>query len=258
MPIASDNRAAVAAAAETERWREISDLTTALGSAATGAVAPLEAAVIPEHQPAEDLARRARRWGYGLGDADLADLARFAGALANTEAWAWNSGEHPVATQSYEERRFLFGDRLLPWAVPPLAAVGPARPRLPDQRDRATVLLLTLADTHRPAPLLSGPEGIYAPGEDSYGAVDSALPARLVSLRGGCVLLDELRGALGLPERGHIGDLPPGSGREPLAEHYASESFRWTQLAADAPGSAALWTDLATRARATAAALRST
>ncbi len=202
--------AASAARAEAAAW-----VALARDPATSGLT---EAGVVGVYDPRADLERRAGDWGYPLGAGDLADLCRFAAALAVAEAEAWQADEPHVATRAYEARRFLAGDRILHWAVP--ATEGAAAERL-----------LDLGDLLRPAPALAGGEGLYPPGEDAYGPLEAEAPAG--SLWSGAV------------------------GIEPTAEAYAEAVAGWRRLAAAHQGTGALWLALAARAERTAARLRS-
>lgn len=153
----------------------------------------------------------------GIADDDLASLARFASGLCEAEARGWEEEDRDVATRAYEERRFLVGDRIIAWAVPWLDAVGAH-----EERD----FLLDRGDEMRVAPILPGREGLQPAGEDSFG-----------SLRQGIGMVDSLwSGAVTF-------DSPPD---------YLKAATKWEALAAEHPGSAQLWTDLAERARRSA------
>ena len=233
MPTGTPPDAAGAAEADAGTWAELA--TAWREEERPGRWAerpPREAAVVVFHDPAEDLARRAAAWGHELPGVDLGHLAAFAAGLARVEAEAWRSGAGDVAMRAYGERRSLLGDRILHWAVPWLDAVA-RRHRLAIAR-RHRDLLLALGDEHRPAPRLTGGEGLHPPGEDSFGPVEPALPLGdlLRSLWSGAVLLGPV------PH-----DPAPG---------YAAAARRWRRLAARHPGSAALWWDLAERASSTA------
>lgn len=119
--------------------------------------------------PTPDLVRRGRWWSHHFPSDRLGDLLAFGVALAQIEVEAWTSDDPVVATRAYEDRRFLFSDRIVHWVVPLTFAV----PGCDDIRSD----LLDLGDRLRPAPLLTGDEGIHPPGEDSFGPL--ALPLRV-------------------------------------------------------------------------------
>lgn len=202
------NPAAAAARAEVERWRVVIE----------GGWSVTERAVVVYFDPAEDLERRARSWNHRLEGHGLSDLALFGAGLAAAEADAWEQDEPHVATRALEDRRFLLGDRLLHWAVPWLAE------QPGDQSRRAMVTLLELGEEHRPAPLLAGNEGLFAPGEDSYGPADRR---PLDSVWCGAVI-------------------PPGVD---AAQCRARAQSRWEALCSAYPGSARFWHDLSLRCR---------
>jgi hypothetical protein len=217
MPTRPESPAADTARREAEGWADLAD-----GIDAAGLGTVTEHAVIPEFDPADDLARRARRWSYELPDHGLAHLCRLAAGLADVEAAAWADRDPIIATRAAEDRRFLFGDRIVHWAVPVLVAA-----------DSDVSILLTLGDRMRPAPAESVGEGLLLPGHDIYGPADEPTPldARLASLWGGW---------------------PPGHTRDgdPVA-HYARAAATWAGLATTHPGTEAMWTALAVRARKT-------
>lgn len=198
--------AAGAARAEVGVWRVVID----------GGWSITERDVVVYFDPAADLERRARSWGHQLEGHGLSDLALYGAGLAAAEADAWEQDEPHVATRALEDRRFLLGDRLLHWAVPWLAE------QPGEQAARAMTALLDLGEEHRPAPLLSGDEGLFAPGEDSYGPTDRS---PLDSLWCGAVI-------------------PPGID---AAQHRARARKRWEVLRSAYPGSARFWHDLSLR-----------
>ncbi len=197
------------------------------GLAGAGLPEVSEADVVRFHDPRADLERRARQWGYPLGAGDLADLCRFAAALALAEADAWEADEPHVATRAFEDRRFLLGDRIVHWAVPWLDAIGAV-----DARDA----LLDLGDRLRPAPRLTGREGSVPPGHDEYGPLSPDLPLSdlVASLWSGLV----------------------DGGADP--RRYEEAARRWERLGAERLGTAALWHALAGRAASTASRLAAT
>ncbi len=194
---------------------------------------PTEVAVVVFYDPADDLNRRAGKWGHQLPGNDLSSLASFAAGLARAEADGWETGARDIATRAYEARRFLLADRVVHWAVPWLDAVGRSH-----DTHRQTALadrdvLLALADEARVAPPIPGPEGIRVDGEDSYGPIDHPtpdLPGWKRSLWSGVIVLKSD---------------PPSE----LAGFFEDAANRWTQLATDHPGSAQLWIDLSQRAK---------
>ncbi len=208
MPIDSTDNSPAASAAESEleRWELIID----------GAWSVTEHDVVVHFDPAEDLARRVRSWNYELPSAGLADLAIFGAALAQAEADAWYHDEGHVATRALEDRRFLLGDRVLHWSVPWLAE------QQSDRAIEAMATLLMLGEEHRPAPLLSGDEGLFPPGEDSYGPFDQRP-------------LDSVWCGAWIP-----------NGADP-EQHLAVAKERWDHFVRAYPGSARFWHDLARR-----------
>lgn len=123
--------------------------------------------------PEQDLRRRGRRWGHELPSTRLPDVVAFGVALAGVEFAAWGDDDPVVATRAYEDRRFLFGDRLVHWVVPmALASVIPAAADL-------CAAMLRLGDRLRVAPDLTGTEGLHPPGEDSFGPFATPLAADL-------------------------------------------------------------------------------
>ena len=156
------SRAAVGASADRDRW---------LGAfRAAGTAMPLAREVdVTGFDPRADLDRRAARWSHHFETVHLPDVLAFGVALADVEIEAWGRDDAVVATQAYEDRRFLLGDRLVHWAVP--ASFGSSHPEAATLRSR----LLELGDVHRPAPLLTAEEGLHPPGEDSFGPLDVGL-----------------------------------------------------------------------------------
>lgn len=219
MPTRPESPAADTARREAEGWADLAD---DLDTAGLGDVT--EHAVIPEFDPADDLARRARRWSHELPGHGLAQLCRFAAGLADVEAAAWADRDPIIATRAAEDRRFLFGDRIVHWAVPVLVATG-----------ADASFLLTLGDRMRPAPAESVGEGLLLPGHDIYGPADEpATPdARLASLWGGW---------------------PPGyEQKDDPVGFYLRAAAIWAELAAKHPGTEAMWLALSHRAEKTTA-----
>ncbi|MDJ0925043.1 MAG: hypothetical protein QNJ77_10815 [Acidimicrobiia bacterium] len=227
--------AAEEAAAEAERWAGVSARWSAASHPEVWAARPGdETAVIPQVDPRVDLQRRARRWSYPLENCDLADLTRFAAALARAEAEAWAAGDGVVATQAFEERRYLAADRIVPWAVPWLLAVAEYFPGEHRGAESTAQELLGFGERHRLAPVLSGTEGLNPPGHDGYGPADAPnrLPDRIGSLWGGLVLMS--------------------SRPDDLEARYTAAAIAWRDLAGRYPGAARYWLDLASRADLTA------
>jgi hypothetical protein len=198
---------------------------------------PTELATVVFFDPSDDLDGRAGDWGHRLERHDLAGIARFAAALADTEASAWEDDHPDVATRAYDTRRRLVGERIIHWAVPWLDAVGSGYPEHPADAKHDRDLLLHIGDEMRVAPEASRAEGLVVPEQDSFGpvSVDVPLNELLLSLWSGLVLFDDTS--------------------EPLADRYVTAERRWRDLAEQHPGSAALWLDLAARAHGTARAL---
>lgn len=224
-------------------------------------VPPTESAVVRLYDPMDDLNRRAQAWRYDIANGDLSDLARFGAALARAEGEAWANERGHIATRAYEDRRFLLGDRILHWAIPWLDAIARQYPASADAAAEAQQTLLTIAERHRPAPALSGTEGLVVPGYDGYGPINFEAPFEetIRSIWSGAVLLDGyLTDLFGrpiadrvLPERW---DTYPGV-LQALEATYKASAGRWDDLAVTKAGSAQLWRDLANRARKTARVL---
>lgn len=117
--------------------------------------------LVTGYDPSSDLDRRGRWWGYRFPSDLLSDAVAFGVALAAAEVDAWSAEDPVVATRAFEDRRFLFSDRLVHWVVP-LTFVTAGAATLRKE-------MLDLGDRLRPAPLLTGDEGLHPPGEDSYG-----------------------------------------------------------------------------------------
>ena len=118
------------------------------------------------YDPIDDLQRRGRWWSHRFESDRLADVVAFGVALAEVEVRTWRADDPVVATRAFEDRRFLFSDRLVHWVVPLTFVV--------DEAETIRQALLEMGDRLRPAVLLTGDEGIHPPGEDSFGplAVD--------------------------------------------------------------------------------------
>ncbi len=121
--------------------------------------------------PLEDLNRRGRWWAHRFELGGLLEVVAFGIGLAMAETEAWERDDPVVATRAFEDRRFLFSDRLVHWVVPLTFVTSDAE----GLRD----LLLAMGDRLRPAPILTGAEGLYPPGEDSFGPLSSQLRIEL-------------------------------------------------------------------------------
>lgn len=196
---------------------------------------PVEALVVDLWNPAPDLQRRAMAWDHEFATGELPELLLFGAGLALAESQAWEQDRPDVATRALSDRRFLLGDRILHWAVPWLVAVGAAGEEVRDG-------LLGLGDLHRPEPELSGNEGLTAPGEDRFGPLN---PVPLSSMLVGAVVLESRASAWGTTRHGLRGGVVPDGAFDWLRAHEPI----WEALRAAHPGSAALWRDLAERAR---------
>lgn len=237
MPTATEE-----AAAERDFWADLSGRwTDSHAPELWNDRPPTETSVVVFFDPIEDLERRARRWGHGLAGADLASLSEFAAGLASVEARSWSQDAPQTATQAYEARRFLVGDRLIHWAVPWLDSVGRCFPmhRLAahDDRDR----LLEIAETMRVAPATASREGLYMEGEDSFGPME--IPASDMwfrSLWSGDLIFDTTLGSMS------------EAATSDLTVLYEVSAGRWDGFAERYPGSAQIWLDLSERAVRTA------
>lgn len=217
-----------------------------------------EGLVIPEVNPRDDLERRARRWAYPLREGDLADTALFAAALARAEVGAWESGDGVLATQAYEERRFLAADRIVPWAVPWLLAVARCFPENRVDATGAAGALVAIGERHRLAPALAGAEGLHLPDHDGYGPLPAPVEPgdRVGSLWGGMVVFR--RSLVSITGETHEGRVPTerwitdAGFRANLGSWYEVAVARWGRMAEVHPGTAAYWLDLARRADHTA------
>ncbi len=263
MPITPEGPAEATARREAERWLALSSAWREETRPELWAdLPPIETAIIPSYDPGPDLRRRMESWGYEPGRLDLADLTRFAAGLARAEAEAWASGLPDIATRAYQERRFLVGDRIVPWAVPWLDTAGRCHPRWRQEAGAGRDELLALADRLRPSPALSGVEGLVLPGHDGFGPLTATepLPRFLLSLWSGAVVmratLASLRGELAAVRRIDPAWLAEARFVEDLASLYEVAAGRWRALAASRQGTGRIWLDLAERARGTAARLR--
>ncbi len=213
------------AAHEADQWIELAEW---LQSVRSLGVEPATELSLTGFDPAADLDRRTRRWSYVLSDSSASAIATYAAGLAQSESEAWSRDDPVVATQALSDRRFLLGDRFIHWVVPwllptVLGSVGGAAPL----SNQIVGRLLELGDQHRPAPDMTGNEGLFPPGHDSIGAlVGEVDPTSLLS---GWVF------AKGSPQHG-------------LQDGYRNAALVWTGLASSHPGTAQLWVDLASRA----------
>lgn len=217
-----------------------------------GVVPPALEQRVTGFDPTSDLTRRASAWSYRLERGDLADLARFAGGLAEAEAGGWAGDDPVMATRAYADRRFLVSDRIVPWAIPWSDLVGRCHPELRQAGHRVRDLLLAVSDNLRVAPWLSGDEGLAPPGEDSYGPRPPRLPEDLAVLGCGTVIF-----AATLTSMGASGEVISGErmldqvAPSDLIALFEITAGRWAALAEAHHGSARLWRDLAWRAEYT-------
>lgn len=251
--------AAEAAAAESAIWAGVAERWTRDGNQGIWEDLPgAEAGVIPEVNPRGDLERRARQWGYLLEEGDLGDVALFAAGLAMAEAEAWESGDGVLATQAFEERRFLAAERIVPWAVPWLLAVARCFPEARSDATDTAERLLEIGERHRLAPVLSGEEGIFLPGHDGYGSADQPgeLADRIGSLWGGMVVfrrsLVSISGEELTARRPRDRWMGDADFRSNISSWYEVGAVRWRRLAERHPGTSRYWLDLARRAVLTA------
>ena len=217
-----------------------------------------ERSVVYLYDPASELERRTRYWQYDCAGHDLADLARFSAGLAQAEADAWLEDRAHIATKAYEDRRFLLGDRILHWAVPWLEMVRQWHPDRSELASATVAALLDMGERHRPAPALTGTEGLVVPGFDGYGPIDSGEPLAIhvQSIWSGMVLsarqLSDVRHADLAVRRVDEAWLESAAFRGSMRSAYLTASDVWDRFAAEFPGSAQLWKDLAHRAQRTA------
>ncbi len=212
--------AAGSASGEAEFWRTAAESLSALQGSVGSEFTEV---AVTGFDPGPDLARRARRWSHRFDDHSAVSLTAFAAGLAEVESDAWERDDPIIATQALSDRRFLFGDRIVHWLVPVLLAIAE------DSVEASTLAdgLLDLGDRHRPAPALTGSEGLYPPGHDSIGPI-----------------VESLDGALLL--NGWITDRVD-------IELFRQAGERWRTCAGQHPGTARLWLDLAARCDASAA-----
>ncbi len=208
---------------------------------------PIERTIVGGFDPTRLLVAAMDRWDYRPRTFHLPELARFGSYLAAVHADAIASGDNRLATGSKAALRRLLADRVLHWSVPWLDAIVRSEPPAAALARDARDLLLSLAETHRAAPVPEGSEGLLVPGFDGYGPVETDLADSLATLRCGDVL--------GLPVLQAIGVSGPVT--VPLSTHHAlalgrhflTVEQRWDHLAGRFPGSAQYWRDLAGRAR---------
>ena len=217
-----------------------------------------ELAVIALYDPAKDLGRRMAVWSYPVAELDFSDVARFASGLAQAESDAWANDQPHVATRAYAERRFLVGDRILHWAIPWLDAIERSHPDRADDAASTKEQLLAIGDRMRPAPALTGSEGLVVPGFDGYGPLtpDVPLDEFLLSLWSGSLLT---KADIASSRNSHVNRrhlpadwLKDAETRSGLANHYNRAALKWESLAVVHVGTSQLWLDLASRARNTA------
>lgn len=109
--------------------------------------------------------------------------------------------------------------------------------------------------------MLAGPEGMSLPGHDGYGPLETdSLLDRVVSLWGGVVVLHRTAASIagkGLGSRREALEYVVAVHGAELRRHYETAAARWGHLAAEHPGSAGYFVDLAARAGHTARLLPS-
>lgn len=248
--------AAETARSEAGRWVGLAGFAQAVRTADPDPV-PREVDVTG-FDPGEDLTRRARRWGHRFSSFDFEALAGFAAGLAVAEGDAWDDDDPTVATRAFEERRFLFSDRIVHWAVPWADAAGRCHPQVREPAHALRDGLLELGDRMRPAPLLTGGEGLYPPGEDAFGPLDdgSAIETVLGSLHSGVVIFGATaRSLFGQEHERWFRQDEVALLRNDLRTLFENAAGRWRTLAEEHPGTARLWRDLAERAVRTATRL---
>jgi hypothetical protein len=180
----------------------------------------------------------------------------FAAALARAESEAWDRDEPHLATQAYEDRRFLAGDRVMHWAVPWLDTAGRCYPDLRSVAHSARNELLAIADHLRVAPDLGVTSDAAALGEDAYGP---KTPHRvdglwLRSLWSGALILDATLMSI-TGDTGIEAAVASPDHRTDLSALFWIAGGRWAGMASRHPGSAALWRALADRADRTCVGL---
>ena len=248
--------AATRAAEETGQWVQIA--TDCRAVVDFGVDPPPTELACTGHDPTRDLDRRAAKWQHRFDGHGLDELARFAAGLASLEAERWDIDDAVAATAAHEARRFLLGDRMIHWAVPWADMAGRCHHPVRAEAHRLRDLLLDLGDRMRIAPLLTGDEGLYPPGEDSIGPLLGGTLDRVGRLPTGVVLfgatLSSLTAGAVAEPTPSITELTPAH-REDLAMLHTVAAARWVQTARRHPGTARLWRDLALRCDHTAEAL---
>ena len=243
-------------ARELDRWVEIADHCRHVTEHGVDPP-PLEHACTG-FDPWPDLGRRADRWRHRLGDAGLRELSRFGAGLVQAESDAWSNGDGVTATQAYEDRRFLLGDRIIHWAVPWADVAGRCHHAIRHHAHTIRDHLLSIGDDMRIAPILTGPEGLHAPGEDSIGPLPPEAIDSIGLLGSGTILFAATMASM---TAGVITDPVPSltslgpQTRIDLGVHYRTVGARWRRLSEQHAGSAMLWRDLSERADATSIAL---
>lgn len=256
MPTASES-----AASEAEFWDGLSVWTEEGFPEVFADLPPTEVAVVRFHDPAEDLERRGERLGLPLASGSLADLAGAAAELARRESAAWAANVPDRAMRAYEERRHLFGDRIVHWAIPWLAAIGRCYPERRPVTQPHLDGLLSIGDEMRVAPSFGVGEGLHLPGEDALGPIetDADLPEFMASLWSGLVMTAATIRSMGLGETGRVIAAEPLQDASVVAEFsllYDVSAARWSGYAQRQPGTAALWEAMSARATRTAGVLR--
>lgn len=249
--------AATRASEETGLWVQIASDCRAV--AAFGVDPEPTESACTGHDPRRDLDRRAANWQHRFdGGYRLDELARFAAGLASVEAERWEVDDAVAATAAHEARRFLLGDRTIHWAVPWADMAGRCHHPVREQAHRVRDLLLDLGDRMRIAPLLTGDEGLYPPGEDSIGPLLDDIPGRLGTLATGVVLFSATLCSL---TAGVVTDAAPAIAdltvehREDLSMLHTVAAARWMHTAERHPGTARIWRDLSRRCEVTASFL---
>lgn len=241
--------AAERARVDIDRWIGVAQRSALLATLQPGA----SERDVTGFDPEADLRRRAGRWSHDLVDSGLGEVSRFAAGLAAVEADAWEGDDPVVATAAFEDRRFLFSDRVVHWAVPWADVAGRCHPEMREVAHELRDTLLVMGDELRPAPLLTGDEGLHPPGEDSFGPIPGDRSLRVLGC--GTVLFEATVTSLGA--RGEpawaVLENPTPSLRRDLATHFEAVAARWRTMSDEHPGTARLWRDLARRAERTRA-----
>ncbi len=249
------NRAAAGAEAETRSWSGILG-SVAAWSGQVGAPAPREIEVLGI-DPAVDLAHRGKKWGFQFETDTLTELVRFAAGLAQAESEAWDDDDAVLATKAFEDRRFLLADRIAAWAIPWADVAGRCHPAVREGCHQVRDALIGAAEAMRIAPLITGDEGIFPPGEDSYGPQPPGMPDALCLLTSGTVIFEATVVSLGASGRSGA-EIVASVHHHDLEAFYANAAARWAGMATANPGSARLWRDLSRRAASTGAWLSQT